>query len=200
MKKLIVGNWKMHPDTLSDAQKIFTASKRAASRAKKSSIVVCPPALYISALQSKKSLSQPFSLGAQNVYHSNIGSHTGEIAPRMLKKIGCRYVIVGHSERRKDGESHDSIAQKAKAVLEEGMIPILCVGEHARDSRGAYLRWLSEQINASLAGISRQKISRIVLAYEPLWAIGKSAQDAIDADTLHQTILFIRTVLVKRFV
>ena len=198
-KKLVVGNWKMHPPTLKEAKTLIGTIKRFATKLKKSQVVICPPHVYLSSFIPKTRSYKKFMLGSQDVFWSNTGPHTGEIAPHMLKDLGVQYVIVGHSERRKLGETNEIIAQKVQAVRKEKLTPIVCVGEQSRDSSGSYLRFLDEQIRRSLAGISRADAKNVIIAYEPLWAIGKSAKDAITTHALHQTLLFIKKILVKQY-
>jgi triosephosphate isomerase (TIM) len=117
------------------------------------------------------------SLGAQTAHHEASGAHTGEISILMLKELGCRYVLAGHSERRKEmGETDEQVNRKLRAVLAEGLTPVLCVGETAEERRqGLTFTTVEGQLRAGLAGISSEEAGRVVLAYEPVWAIGTGA-------------------------
>src|SRR3989344_1246047 len=123
-KEIIIGNWKMNPIGLKEAEKLFSGVAKSLSSVKKTSVVICPPFLY---LEKLKKLSRKISLGAQNSSFEDVGAFTGEISADMLYNIGARYVILGHSERRALGETNIFINQKIKASLGAGLVPILCV-------------------------------------------------------------------------
>jgi len=192
-KKIVIANWKMNPPTLDEAKKLFSGVKSKLSRLSKTKVVICPPLVYISVFGKQK--SKNFSLGTQNVFWQKGGAHTGEVSSAMIKNIGGEYVIIGHSERRFLGETSEMVAKKAKALFLEKIIPIICIGEKERDSHGEYIRVLQEQIKSSLYGISKKDIETCILAYEPVWAIGKTADEAMDSHKLHETVLLIRKVL-----
>ncbi len=186
----------MNPQTLLEARKLFSTTKNTASRLKKTKVVVAPPFIFISSLAGTKSR---LYLGAQNVFWETRGAFTGEISPSMLSEMGVQYVIVGHSERRAIGETDEIVSKKLKTLIREEIIPILCVGESERDNHGHYLSFLSTQIKKSLAGIQKRNIKNIIIAYEPIWAIGKTASDAMDSHKLHETVLYIRKVLSEMY-
>lgn len=192
-KKLIVANWKMNPGTLAEARVLFEKTKRAASRLENVLTIICPPFPYLSAFAH--SGTTRFALGAQNASFQNGGRLTGEVSPEMLRDLGVSYVLVGHSERRAQGETNEIVAQKARAVVAEGMMPILCVGERERDAEGRFFTVLKDQIAGSLARLPRPSFRSLLLAYEPLWAIGKSARDAMTPRSVCETVIFIRKAL-----
>lgn len=196
-RTLLVLNWKMNPERLADAEELFTATKRISKLSRSVGLVVCPPALFLGALRKK--YDGDVLLGAQDVYHTTKGSHTGSISPLMLASLNAKYVIVGHSERRRDGETDALVAQKATATLAVHLSPIICVGEHERTENGDHFSFLEAQLIASLKGIPKAKAKSIVIAYEPLWAIGKTYTSAIDPHALHETVIFIRKILTKLF-
>jgi triosephosphate isomerase len=115
----------------------------------------------------------------------------------MLRDIGVEYVIVGHSEERKGGDTDERVSQKMKAVLEARLIPIVCVGEEVRDENGAYLDTLKSQIKNTFAGIPAKSISRVILAYEPIWAIG--AKDAMLPGDIRETSIFVKKIFADLF-
>lgn len=193
----LVLNWKMNPERLLDAEALFTATKRIARTTRSVGLVVCPPTLFLSSLRKK--YDGDVLLGAQDVYHDDRGSHTGSISAGMLSSLNVKYVIVGHSERRRDGETDALVARKAQAALGARLSPIICVGEHARSSDGEHFSFLEAQLSASLKGISKAQAKNIVIAYEPLWAIGKTYSGAIDPLSLQETVIFIRKILTKLF-
>jgi triosephosphate isomerase len=190
-RPLVVANWKMNPTNLKEANLLGKALGRLSLGLKKIHLVIAPPAIYFSAIKPNKKVF----LGAQNVFWDKKGAYTGEISPTQLSERGVSYVIIGHSERRTLGEGDDMVNKKVRAVLAEGMTPIICIGELEHDSQGKYLAFLSHQIKASLKGMSKSDITKSVLAYEPVWAIGKDAKDAMKANDLHETVLYIQKVL-----
>lgn len=161
----------------------------------KAEVVVCPPLVYLSAL--KKNL--PFKLGAQDCFWEEKGAFTGEVSPVMLRDLKVRYVIVGHSERRLlRGESDEMVSQKLRAVLKAGLSPIFCIGETAEErEKGMAFKLLEKQIRQGLKKVLKSQIEKVVIAYEPIWAIGSgkpcSPDDALTA------ALFIRKMLGKVF-
>jgi len=136
-------------------------------------VAVCPPSLYLDAVRSAIDGSA-IRLGAQNMYHESEGAFTGEISGRMLRDIGCEYVILGHSERRHIlGETDAEVSKKVLAAFELGLTPIVCVGETLVEREaGRTQDVVRSQFEGSLAGLSDQQASKIVIAYEPVWAIG----------------------------
>ncbi len=187
----------MNPGSAAEARVLFARSKLAGGKLDKVETVLCPPFPYLGLFAH--SGGARVSLGAQDVFWANGGRATGEVSPEMLKDIGVSYVIVGHSERRALGETDETVAKKVKAVLAEGLTPIVCVGERERDAEGRYFDILKSQIAASLAGISRPQLRYIVIAYEPLWAIGKSAREAADPRSIREMSIFIQKVLSDSF-
>ena len=195
-KKIIVGNWKMNPIALKEAMKIFSSVRRTASKLSSTHVVICPPLLYVQKFASSRAVS-PISIGAQNVFFEEQGHFTGEISSSMLKNIGVNHVIVGHSERREMGETDEIISKKVQAVLEMGIHPILCVGEKERDVHGLYLDVLKSQIKNSLAKTTKKLIGQVIMAYEPVWAIG--AKEPMDPAIIQEMAIFVRKVISDMF-
>lgn len=197
--QFIVANWKMNPPHKEAAMAIWSGIKKAALEASASGVktVICPPAVYAGLLAPKVLGSEGVAaLGLQDVFYENEGSYTGAVSISMLQSIGATYVIVGHSERRiKLGETDAQIAQKVNLALATGITPILCVGEHTRDTHGQYLDVIRDQLKASLAGIDPKSIRKIIIAYEPVWAIGKTDKDAMKPSDIHETKIFIHKTL-----
>ncbi len=155
-------------------------------------VVICPPSVYLQAFDKQSLL-----LGGQDISEYNEGAHTGDISARMLKELGCRFVIVGHSERRSDHhESNELVAVKARVALEQGLTPIVCVGEplSVREA-GQVFDYVAAQLDAVIQGVGSTQISQLVIAYEPIWAIGtgKSASPEQAQDVHH----FIRKHIAK---
>ena len=186
-KTIIAGNWKMNK-TASETKKFAEELKRLLPRTKWCDIVVCVPAVNIpAALKAFKDLR--VSVGAQNVFYEKSGAYTGEVSADMLKDLGVKYVIVGHSERRQMfGETDFSVNKKVIAALEADLHPIICVGE-TLDQRelGVTMELIALQVKSALAGVPAEKARRCVIAYEPVWAIGTgktaTAQQAAEVCT-----------------
>lgn len=189
---LIVANWKAYVDTQDKARKLFAAAKRL-SVIKRVRIVIAPPAPYIGFLAPNN--RSKVMLGAQDVSSTTIGPATGETSAPILKSLGVSYVIVGHSERRERGESDALITEKIKRALANGLTPIFCVGERERDEHAHYLAYLKDQLVSVYAALSPKERLGIVVAYEPVWAIGKQAKDAMSGGELAEMVLYIRKVL-----
>ncbi|MGH7393222.1 MAG: triose-phosphate isomerase [Candidatus Rokuibacteriota bacterium] len=169
---LVMGNWKMY-GTLAEARALATAVRDGLKRPRGVEVVLCPPFTALAAVAEILG-GGPIRLGAQNCHWEASGAHTGEVAPPMLADVGCRYVIVGHSERRREmGETDEQINRKVQAALAHGLTPVLCVGETADERRqGLTFTTVEGQLRAGLAGMTAEAVASIVLAYEPVWAIG----------------------------
>lgn len=191
-KKIVIANWKMNPLEFSKAKTLFSATRTITKLLKKTKVVIAPPFLFSQGLGVRKN---GLFLGAQDALWGSTGAFTGEISVSMLKIIGTDYVICGHSERRSMGESDAIVAKKAYAVYKEGMTPVVCIGERERDANGTYLSFLAQQIRESLSLIPKKDIARIIIAYEPIWAIGKTAEEAMDSRKLHEMTIFIQKTL-----
>ena len=172
---LVVGNWKMH-GTVAEARVLATGLRDGLKRPRGVHVAVCPPFTALAAV-SEILAGSPIQLGAQNCHHEPAGAHTGEISVPMLAELGCRWILAGHSERRKEmGESDEQIKLKVRAILSHDLTPVLCVGETADERRqGLTFTTVEGQLRAGLAGLSGDQIAKTVLAYEPVWAIGTGA-------------------------
>jgi triosephosphate isomerase len=159
--------------TLSEARALAAALRDGLKRPGRVEVAVCPPFTALAAL-SEILAGSPIALGAQNCHHAPSGPHTGEIAPPMLVELGCRFVICGHSERRRElGETDEQIRLKVASVLGHQLTPILCVGETGEERRqGLTFTTVEGQLRAGLTGLDPSALGRCVLAYEPVWAIG----------------------------
>ncbi len=186
MAKIIVGNWKMYL-TISEARELVAGLKKLLAANLPCTIAVCPAFTALAAVASELKDTK-IACGAQNMHYEEQGAFTGEISPKMLADIGCRYVILGHSERRHYfAETDELINKKMHAALKYGLIPIVCVGEQlAQRTAGTHFEIVFEQIQKSLANLSSNKI---IIAYEPVWAIGtgKNATPP-QADEMHAFI------------
>jgi triosephosphate isomerase len=171
-KKFIAGNWKMNSDRASAAALASAVVKRA-SEYPNVEIGLFPPFTYLEAVKATVAGS-PVVLGAQNMYHEAKGAFTGEISPGMLVDCGCKYVILGHSERRDIfHETNEDVNRKLQAALAAGLAPIVCVGEHLEEREsGRTAGVIHSQFEGSFAGISPDQMRKVTIAYEPVWAIG----------------------------
>ena len=172
---LVAGNWKMHLDR---ASAVALARAVAAHQASGLELAVCPPFVYLDAVGAALAGSS-VALGAQNMYHEPSGAFTGETSAAMLLDLGCRYVILGHSERRHIlGETDEAVCRKVEAAITATgphgpLRPIVCVGELLDERQaGRTFEVVERQITGSLAGLSAEQVATLTIAYEPVWAIG----------------------------
>ena len=192
MKKLIIGNWKMNPATTAEALKLARSIKRVAHQLTKTDVVIAPPLVFVVPAAGAKPTPH-FHLAAQTLSVENgTGPHTGEVSATILKGAGIQYVIIGHSEERERGETDAVIAQKVARALDVGIIPVICVGEKVRDESGSHLEGLKQQIKASLKDVSHAHASKMVIAYEPVWAIG--ASEPMKNEEIFEASLFVKKV------
>jgi triosephosphate isomerase len=170
-RKLIAGNWKMNLNR-SGAIALAQAVVAGANFSAEADLLICPPAVYLDAVRSVT--GSKVAVGAQDVYFELDGAFTGEISTNMLTDLGCRYVILGHSERRHViGETDTLINRKVVASLAASLTPILCVGETLAEREADRTEQVvSSQLKGSLAGLSAEQMAKVVIAYEPVWAIG----------------------------
>lgn len=194
MKKLIIGNWKMYPKTVKEAREKFTAIRKVAASLRDVQTVICPPFLYLGDMK-KIVTGHRCVLGAQDTWIEQEGAYTGEVSPAQLLSVGATYVIVGHSERRALGETDELVNKKVLAALKAGMIVVLCVGEHTRDLDGEYLKYIEAQLTKNLHGVAKKDLKNLVIAYEPIWAIGKNALRAASPDDALEVSIFIKRTL-----
>lgn len=171
-RPLVAGNWKMH-GSRAEAERLVGSMIARGAAAGDAEVVVCPPFVHLADV-GRQLAGSPIALGAQDVCAEEAGAHTGEIAASMLADLGCRYVIVGHSERRAMyGEDDALVARKFQAAQRYGLVPILCVGETlAERDAGTTRQVVLRQLDAVLAVAGSEAFSRAVVAYEPVWAIG----------------------------
>ena len=197
-KSILVANWKNHPGSLSETRVLLRQLSRDSRVYQKLSLFIAPPLPYFESVSSR---SRNFAqLASQDIPHLFQGNHTGLTTPDILKSFGVRLVILGHSERRALGETSERVSEKIKVALHSGLIPLVCVGEKTRDADGGHFEFLHKELELSLAGLNRKTdASKLVVAYEPVWAIGKHAKDAIEPLDLSQSVIFIRKILTDMF-
>ena len=170
-KTVIAGNWKMNK-TPSETKEFMTAFKGMLPKGRWCDIAICVPSVCIPAAVRAMRETR-VGIGAENCNQNPSGAYTGEVAANMLVDAGCKYVIIGHSERREMGETDKDVNEKVMAALDAGLIPILCCGE-SLEQREADIteEWIAMQIKLGLAGVPEDKIRKVIIAYEPIWAIG----------------------------
>ncbi len=198
MRKIIIaGNWKMYKTSL-EAISFVNVLKRQLYDIEDIDIVVCPPLTALCEVSEVLNESN-IGLGAQNLYFEDEGAFTGEVSAPMIKGAGAQYVIIGHSERRQYfGETNTGVNKKIKAALKHGLIPIVCIGENLQEREGNHtFDVIKTQCEGSLAGFSADDFAKIIIAYEPVWAIGtgKTATPQ-QAQEVHK---FIRELLSRMY-
>jgi triosephosphate isomerase len=196
-KKVIAGNWKMNKD-LNESQDLVSKIINGLGNDTKCDVIVCPPFTSLSEVSSLIK-NTPVKLGAQNLHFEDSGAFTGEISTSMLKSVGCEYVIIGHSERRNIfGEPDVVINKKIKKALEHGLKPIFCVGELLEQREdGTTMEVVKNQILNGLKDITPEQLSEIIVAYEPVWAIGTGKTATPEqAQEVHAAI---RELIVENF-
>ncbi len=194
---LIVGNWKMNPATLGEARNLFMDIKKALGRKpRKTQVVVAPPFPFLSEIQ-RLTPSQRIDICAQSVFFESTGPHTGEVSLPMLKSVGVTSVIVGHSERRAKGETEEEIYKDVQAIFKSGVTAIVCVGEKERDQHGDYFTLVEKQIRSAVHGVPKAKLDSLIIAYEPVWAIGTGK--TATAEDVEEMKLFIQKVIAHIF-
>ena len=194
---LIIGNWKMNPQTVEEAQKLCTEiHKGIGTKQAISHVVVAAPTIFITGL-TKIVRKSRMTLGAQDVSFEPSGAHTGETSLSMLKNVGVSQVIVGHSERRAQGETNEVVRKKAEAILQSGLTAVVCIGETVRDTHGDYFNVVQEQFKSVCSTVKKVQLGRLVIAYEPVWAIGTNKHAT--PEDVQEMKLFIQKCIVDMF-
>jgi triosephosphate isomerase len=196
-KTIIAGNWKMYK-TLKEGQELAVALRRELFEIENVDIIICPPYTLLAYLADALETSN-IAVGAQDVFWEDEGAFTGEVSCRMLKDAGAKYVIIGHSERRQHfHETNEAVNKKIKAALKSGLTPIACVGETLSEREaGKTFKVLQDHIINGLADLSAQEALRLVIAYEPVWAIG-TGKTATPAQA-QEAQKYIRDLLAKMY-
>ncbi len=197
-KPILIANWKNNPSSLREASDLLTSLARKSALFKKISLFIAPPYTYFESVSKR---AKGFStLAAQDIFFTSEGPHTGSVTPDILKSFGTKLVLIGHSERRTLGETNEVVATKLKTAFASGLVPLLCIGENSRDEEGNHLQFIQEQLKSSLEGIRRKEdAEKLVIAYEPVWAIGKRSTEAMSPTDLAEMVLFIKKSLTDIF-
>ncbi|NIA31175.1 MAG: triose-phosphate isomerase [Actinobacteria bacterium] len=192
-KRIIAGNWKMNK-TLDEAIELAKSLRGKIGEQTDVDVVLCPPFTNLASVHEIIADS-PIGLGAQNLFWEEKGAYTGEISADMIKSVGCEYVIIGHSERRQYfHETDETVNKKIERALQTGLTPIVCVGEMlSQREAGKTQDLVGAQIKGALSGLSKEQVGQLIIAYEPVWAIGTGLVATPDqAQDVHK---FIRTTL-----
>jgi len=192
--KYIMANWKMNPDTGEEAKSILTEIKKRLKAIKNAKIVICPPFVFTNLAKNILEKSG-LDLGVQDVYIGQGNAHTGEVGIEMIKSLNAKYIMVGHSEKKAAGETEETISIKVAGVIKNNLKVILCIGEKERNECGDYFQEIEKQIISALSKIQKKFAGNIIIAYEPIWAIGKSEKEAINSEKLQEMVIFIRKIL-----
>jgi len=193
MSKIIVANWKMGPSSIKEAEALIKKISISLKKIKNIKVTVCPPFVFLSLF--KKLKTNQIIFGAQDVSSNIAGSYTGEVSSQMLNSVGVKQVIVGHSECRSRGDNNEIVNKKILNLLKNQLTPILCIGENKRDSEGFYLSFINDQIVECLKNVSSSKVKNIIIAYEPVWAIGSNAVREATPDEFIEMKIFIKKIL-----
>lgn len=196
MKKkfIIIANWKMYPRSAKEAKVSFLELAKKTGFPRHVKVVIAPPFPYLAFFRKNRTLA----LGAQDIFYEPKGAFTGDVSGPMIKSLGADYVIVGHSERRKfAGETDAIVNKKLKQALRSGLRPILCIGETDRDVDGIFFGVLKKQIENAFNKVKSSDARRVIVAYEPVWAIG-TGRPAMPRDA-NEAALFIKKVLAARY-
>lgn len=199
MKKtvpLIVGNWKMSPLTLAEAINLVSSVVKGNKNISGPVLSIAPPFLYLSEV-GKKLTKSPIALASQDVHFEVIGAATGETSILQLKNLSVEYVIVGHSERRALGETDEVIRKKVEVVLKYQLTPIICIGERERDDQGNFFTFVENQLRSLAEVLPATAIKKVIIAYEPIWAIGTG--NTATPDDVKEMQIFIESVLTKLY-
>jgi triosephosphate isomerase len=197
-KKIVAGNWKMNLD-YAEGISIFSEIVNMVKDEKKGTqiAVICPPFIHLNSLA--KLGGETVKVGAQNCHQSESGAFTGEISAKMVKSVGCEYVIIGHSERRQYfAESDSLLAEKTTAALQNNLLPIFCIGETLDErNNGSYFQVIKSQLENGLFNLSPEDFSKIVVAYEPVWAIGTGL--TASAEQAQEVHAYIRSEIALKY-
>jgi triosephosphate isomerase len=193
MKSILVANWKMNPATFREAKALFDATKKASDKAKNVQVIVAPPAIYLRQLST--GYRGKISFAIQNGFQESHGAHTGETSFAQAADAHAAYALVGHAERRAMGETNEETRTKVAGALKQELTPILCVGERSRDGSGQHFPFVREQLRIGLADVPVTSLKKVIIAYEPVWAIG--APKPMTPRDMHEMSIFIRKTIVE---
>ncbi len=193
-KRLIVGNWKMYIEDPEAAHSYALTLRRKVRGLSGIEVWLAPSHPLIPDIAHVLD-SSPVCVGAQSLSAHTDGQHTGDVSARTLKKVGALFALIGHSERRIAGDTQEIVHAQLERALEAGLAPILCIGEREREHDGEHFEILENQLTSALKNIPKYSLKKLLVAYEPVWAIGKSSEFAMKSAELEEMVIFIRKVL-----
>ncbi len=204
-KRIIAGNWKLYIEEVDAAKKLASTLKRARSKTPNIDLIVLPSATLLGTVAGALKGSN-IAVGAQAIQPFQSGAYTGYVSPAAVKEVGATWALVGHSERRMQtidgvpaaGESDEQVAAQVRAAHEAGLKVMLCIGEVERDPGGAHFSVIERQLSSALSPLAKTNI-KLAIAYEPVWAIGKTSADAMKPADLEEMVIFIRRTLTELF-
>lgn len=188
----------MNPATPKEAKRIFSDTMKGLVGTKGVQVSICPPFVFLPDI-AKELKGTKVQLGTQDLASEGSGAYTGQISPAMAKAYKAKCAILGHSERREIGESNELIGNKVRHAIRQGLTAVLCVGERERSDEGTHFTFVRDELEAVFAGLKRVELAHLVIAYEPIWAIGKTAAEAMQTRDLFEMVLYIRKLLIERF-
>ena len=195
MPKILIFNWKMNPNGLKEAKGLLASYKAIKS---KHEIIICPPFCFLEEATLLLKTRQGMALGAQDCFLKDGGAFTGQVSALQLKSLGVKYVILGHSEKRALGDTDKIINLKLRTALRAGLKPILCLGEtKISKEKGKTFELLKGQVKNCLLGVSKKELGQIILAYEPVWAIGSGV--ACKEDEVLTVILYLKKLITENY-
>lgn len=192
MKPLIVLNWKNHPASWKEAKELFKATQKAVDKSRSLTLIVAPPTIYLREIAAGYK-GKRIAFAAQGVHWDEEGGHTGEMTVAQAYDAGVSHVLIGHAERRARGETPDDTRRLLTAALQHDLIPILCVGELERSHEGEHFAFIREQLRIAFSDVSPTKMAKVIIAYEPVWAIG--AEEPMSPREMHEMSIFIRKTI-----
>jgi triosephosphate isomerase len=190
-KLLVAGNWKMYVQKIDEAHALALGLRRRARKLSNVELCVAPPFPFIADV-AKTLESSPIAVGAQAAAAHEGAAHTGEVSGAMLKSVGASFAIIGHSERRAMGETNDLVRKALEEAIGAGLQAIVCVGEREREAEGEHFSFIEAQLSSAIADLPKNFLRKVVIAYEPVWAIGKSVAEAMTPPELEQMAIFVR--------
>ncbi len=197
-KPIVIANLKASHSIYKDTEKKITLLCKKLNKDKsKVDLIIAPTFLHLSRLKSffKKTVT----LSAQDVSVFENGSHTGEVTSDSIKDVGIEYVIIGHSERREQGDTQERVVEKVQNAIKNDLKVVLCIGEKDRDEGVKYLKVIENQIVSVFNTVDKKKHENIIIAYEPVWAINNKNNLSIDAHSLHSMVIYIRKILLEKY-
>ncbi len=193
---LVIGNWKLNPNSVSDAIKLAGEVAKKYKKNDNAAVAIAPTFIHLGEV-AKKVGRKPILLAAQDISTEPMGPFTGEVSAMQLRDMKVTYVIIGHSERRAMGETDEQVQKKVLIALKHNLIPVVCIGEKERDAKGDFFSYIENQVKALAAVLPVAQVKKVVIAYEPIWAIG-TGKTATAAD-VKEMQLFLFSVLTKLY-